>query len=136
MFSTSADPKIHEDERVCDAVKGMSDKEMKETDQTTRNVLCRNIHKQKPARANLLLLFTNFVSRYTMLCGKAWCFYAKCVKLIVQIFVRKPRMRILIRHRGPRSMLTHHYVGNTQYFRSNCQVADLKWDRTSSSIFL
>ncbi len=93
-------------------------------------VSCAGRHK-----ASLLLLFTNFVSRCTMLWGKAWHFYAKRVKLIVQIFVRKQRMRILIRHRGPRSMLTHRYVGNTKMFRSNCQAAEPEWDRTSSSIF-
>lgn len=31
-----------EDERVCDAVKGMSDKEMKESEQTAYSVLCRD----------------------------------------------------------------------------------------------
>lgn len=121
-----------ENERVCDAVKGMSDKEIKGNEQTTCSVLCRKIHKYK---ASLLLLFTNFVSRSTMLYGKAWHFYAKRVKLIVQIFVRKQRMRMLIRHRGPRSMLTHHYVGNTKIFKSNCQATEPEWDRTSSSIF-
>lgn len=90
----------------------------------------------KPARANLLLLFTNFVSRCTMLCGKAWRFYAKRVKLIVLIFVRKQRMRILIRHQGPQYMLTQHYVENIQIFERNCQAAELKWDRTSCFIFL
>lgn len=121
-----------EDERVCHALKGMSDKDIKESEQTTSNALCRNIHKHK---ASLLLLFINFVSRSPMLCGMAWHFYAKRVKLIVQIFVRKRRMRILIRHRGPRSMLTHHYVGNTNIFTSNCQAAEPEWDRTSFSIF-
>lgn len=60
-FSTSADPKIQqlEDARVCDAdaVKGMSDKEMKETEQTACSVLCREMHKHKASQSEPIVAF-------------------------------------------------------------------------------
>lgn len=93
---------------------------------------CTNI---KPARVNLLLLFTNFVSHCTMLCGKAWRFYVKRVKFIELIFVRNQRLRILIRHQGPQYMLTQHYARNIKIFKKNRQGAELNWDRTSYSVF-
>lgn len=46
-----------EDERVCDVVKGMSDKEMKETEQTACSVLCREMHKHKASQSEPIVAF-------------------------------------------------------------------------------
>lgn len=49
------------DESVHDTVKGMSNTEIKASEQITSTALCRNIHEREVSRSNILLLLSNLL---------------------------------------------------------------------------